>query len=674
MTVFKTLNRKDYTAGGGTTFAFDFKIYDETDLLIFLDGILQTTGYTISGGPIWTESGANVIFGTAPAVGSAIAIIRLLPLTQGTAWPEGGPFPSASHEAAADRLVMIAQQFDEAVQNRIVKLPITSTITNLELPEGQSAVIGWNAAGDALQLYAGLPEGAVIDEEDELVIGNAAGQPVGIKPSDLQLKMKLDDFASPDDNTDLNASITKHGLCPKLGSPGSPAPKGYFSNLLIKPATEGGAGSRSMVITADSVVMEEPTNGTYYEAKTVNVTLDISTSGVNGLDTGNITVATWYFIWLIFNGTTVASLISLSATAPTMPTGYTYKKLLGAIRNIGFVSQLHMDGADSGTTFTDQSGKIWTANGDAKTKTDEKKFGTASAYFDGVGDWIDTPDHADFTLGKSDFTIEFRVKRGLAATAEDIMGQSDNVPTPATVSFRIMTDVANNLIGSVLVDTYEYQAIYAGFADMASWHHVAFVRKGGLIKIFLDGVGGATLGVLGGNSINNSAFKFAIGRHGEWATYFKGNIDEFSMVVGLAKYWENFTPPTAALGDLCQILPLTQIDREVQLGYPMKVGDDVGGVNTASLSLATVVPATITKGVYGKVLRNTGAGWWFAHPTTFPNSIGTDNNFTLISTTLAVGYLAQWNISILMENQVIYHQVDANTVDIWVGGYDLKGI
>ena len=33
---------------------------------------------------------------------------------------------------------------------------------------------------------------------------------------DAEVKLiKLDDFAAPDDNTDLNVSITKHGLCPK---------------------------------------------------------------------------------------------------------------------------------------------------------------------------------------------------------------------------------------------------------------------------------------------------------------------------------------------------------------------------------------------------------------------------------------------------------------------------
>jgi hypothetical protein len=51
-----------------------------------------------------------------------------------------------------------------------------------------------------------------------------------------------------------------------------------------------------------------------------------------GLDTGTIANAT-YFVWLIerTDGTVVDVLFSLSATAPTMPANYTYKRRIGAI-------------------------------------------------------------------------------------------------------------------------------------------------------------------------------------------------------------------------------------------------------------------------------------------------------------------------------------------------------
>jgi hypothetical protein len=67
----------------------------------------------------------------------------------------------------------------------------------------------------------------------------------------------------------------------------------------------------------------------------VNLTATITSSGVNGLDTGSEATNTWYHIYVIYNGTTVASLLSTSATSPTMPSGYTYKKYVGAVYNNG---------------------------------------------------------------------------------------------------------------------------------------------------------------------------------------------------------------------------------------------------------------------------------------------------------------------------------------------------
>jgi hypothetical protein len=233
MTVAKTHNRKDYV-GNGTNliFAFDFKIYDETDLLVYVAGALKilNTDYTVSGGPTWTESGGNVTFVVAPPAASAVLIYRDLTVTQGTHWPEGDPFPSASHENAADRLVMLAQQFKEAI-GRVFKVVITSLLTEIEIPEGAGKLWGWNALGTGAALYNQIIDTGVITTKGDLVIGNAtgiaerkaigtAGQIATVASGTVtwadRTLVKLDDAEVPDDNTDLNVSITKHGLAPKL--------------------------------------------------------------------------------------------------------------------------------------------------------------------------------------------------------------------------------------------------------------------------------------------------------------------------------------------------------------------------------------------------------------------------------------------------------------------------
>jgi hypothetical protein len=50
----------------------------------------------------------------------------------------------------------------------------------------------------------------------------------------------------------------------------------------------------------------------------------------NGLDAGSLGASTVYYLYLIGNGTTIASLASLSASAPTLPAGYTFSCRVGA--------------------------------------------------------------------------------------------------------------------------------------------------------------------------------------------------------------------------------------------------------------------------------------------------------------------------------------------------------
>ncbi len=67
------------------------------------------------------------------------------------------------------------------------------------------------------------------------------------------------------------------------------------------------------------------------------LTASITASGANGLDTGSEASNTWYYVWVIYNPTTdtYAALLSLSSTAPTMPSGYTKRRRVGVVRNDG---------------------------------------------------------------------------------------------------------------------------------------------------------------------------------------------------------------------------------------------------------------------------------------------------------------------------------------------------
>ena len=102
---------------------------------------------------------------------------------------------------------------------------------------------------------------------------------------------------------------------------------GQYKNLVV---TVSGVGYQG-TITVDRLVVESA-DFTTKVLRNVNVAFNGTNIGVNGLDVNSITAGNWYYIFAIYNQTTdtTASLISLSMTAPTLPTGYTMAAILGA--------------------------------------------------------------------------------------------------------------------------------------------------------------------------------------------------------------------------------------------------------------------------------------------------------------------------------------------------------
>jgi hypothetical protein len=98
-------------------------------------------------------------------------------------------------------------------------------------------------------------------------------------------------------------------------------------NLVIR--NNASHADHQLDVDADEIITHDA-SGNALKASAVNLTVDIAASGANGLDTGSASADTWYYVWVISNGTTTAGLLSLSATSPTLPSGYTFKALVGA--------------------------------------------------------------------------------------------------------------------------------------------------------------------------------------------------------------------------------------------------------------------------------------------------------------------------------------------------------
>jgi len=211
-------------------------------------------------------------------------------------------------------------------------------------------------------------------------------------------------------------------------------------------------------------------------------------------------------------------------------------------------SLLHFNGLDTSTTFTDETGKVWTPNGGAQLDTSVKKFGTASGLFGGSGDYIDTPDSDDFNFGTDDFTIDFQMQRnGNDGVQQRMCGQSDGSASGTSINAYFEANGSNQIsvqMNDAVPSSKSVKTTTPVTTD-GLMHHIALVRNNNNLMIFLDGLLEDTLDVTGVTFLDSSN-KFSIGRLGELATNtYKGWIDEFRVSKGIARWTANFTPPTA---------------------------------------------------------------------------------------------------------------------------------
>jgi hypothetical protein len=161
MTISGTYTPDAYTGNGSTTaFPVTFVFFGtstnaEIEVIerVVATGVESTkvngTDYTVTGG-----SGATgtVTAATAPASTVQWIIRRVTTETQETDYVENDPFPAESHEAALDRLTLVAQEATESL-TRAIQFPVSYTggASNSFPEPSASTVIAWNAAANALE-------------------------------------------------------------------------------------------------------------------------------------------------------------------------------------------------------------------------------------------------------------------------------------------------------------------------------------------------------------------------------------------------------------------------------------------------------------------------------------------------------------------------------------------
>ena len=222
-----------------------------------------------------------------------------------------------------------------------------------------------------------------------------------------------------------------------------------------------------------------------------------------------------------------------SAVTPSVPTAP-----VGTVTNTQLLLNM-----TNGAIFDNAMMNDLETVGNAQISTSVVKYGTGSLAFDGSGDYLTAARSPQFAYGTGNFTIEFWT-----------------YPTSFS-GFKTFYSgylVASSAAGFELgIDGSGFLYIYSnnGFAISASssalalnaWNHVAMVRNGSTITVYIDGVSKGTWSLTSQNFTDNY---LVIGQTNTGPSqFFTGYLDDLRITKGYARYTATFTPPTAALSD-----------------------------------------------------------------------------------------------------------------------------
>ena len=155
---------------------------------------------------------------------------------------------------------------------------------------------------------------------------------------------------------------------------------------------------------------------------------------------------------------------------------------------------LHCDGANDGTVFTDSS--FWTnqttVGGNTHTDTAVKKMGTASAQFDGTGDYLDYASSPAFGFGTGDWTIDFWIYAsasgfGTFAFAFDFRTDGNSAGSP-----YMFFDTGNSNVPGFTDGSGTTRCSSNVAMSNETWYHIAVVKSSNVTKVYTDGVTGAS--------------------------------------------------------------------------------------------------------------------------------------------------------------------------------------
>ena len=187
--------------------------------------------------------------------------------------------------------------------------------------------------------------------------------------------------------------------------------------------------------------------------------------------------------------------------------------------------------------------------GNAQISTAQSKFGGGSMAFDGTGDGLLSPLLLNWTFGSGNFTMECWLYTSDTGQYASILSAD-----ASSAGWSFLINSATNDGKIVFYDAVLAPSLLitstGGYNDGA-WHHIALVRNGTSLVIYVDGTSRAS-STLSAGAISSTPGTLYIGASsvGGGARDLVGYIDDLRITKGYARYTANFTAPTAPFPNL----------------------------------------------------------------------------------------------------------------------------
>jgi hypothetical protein len=216
--------------------------------------------------------------------------------------------------------------------------------------------------------------------------------------------------------------------------------------------------------------------------------------------------------------------------------------------------------------------------------------GSARLRPQGGNDYFTAPSSSDFAMGTGDFTLEIWVYPENTSVGQSIL---DTAPTSGSSSTagRALFYLNPNKMALYTPGTGTITASGSATLKVGAWHHLAWVRNSGTLKMYMDGK--ETHSVSHTENMTLTNLTLGVDIAGSISSQARSYWSDLRLVKGTAVYTSEFTPPTTPLGTISGTvlhLPFTDFrifDKSQSYLAPQSVSIDRLGISGSVVASST---------------------------------------------------------------------------------------